>query len=413
MYLVELRPGKEELYRTGDELAAAIRSGEVDGHSRIYHRATSKWISITLHPQYKAIITERPARPTPNANDLAFLGSQAETLEGAAQPPARLDDIASESDADGEGGQGDNPWRRPLAFGISGLFLLFGIQLAFSGPRPQWSTARSDEPEIPATPAEQVAAERETSQQVVSLASTSTGWDEEPAVEVKAEPAPAPKSPAVLPKAPRVAMKLDASMPGSGAREADPKTVEGLLADYGKAYEDARSRLGSGVRVARLNQLFALSRLTPNGGITDTRLGLAGVANFIRVYRQQESSIERTYQDSFTTMSQDLGWTPKVAKRWYTREVGKESEELTTLTDRLIAKIDSVLAILSAEAGAYQLANGKIQFEDPVVARQYGELRRNINTAMDAARIAGGEGSAGPMGYLLRAIGSTRLPVES
>jgi hypothetical protein len=35
MYLVELRPGKEELYRTGDDLASAIRSGEVDGHSRI------------------------------------------------------------------------------------------------------------------------------------------------------------------------------------------------------------------------------------------------------------------------------------------------------------------------------------------------------------------------------------------
>ena len=69
--------------------------------------------------------------------------------------------------------------------------------------------------------------------------------------------------------------------------------------------------------------------------------------------------------------------------------------------------------MLSAEAGAYQLVNGKIRFEDPAVSRQYGELRRNINAAMDAARIAGGEGSAGPMGYLLRAIGSTRLPVES
>jgi hypothetical protein len=102
-----------------------------------------------------------------------------------------------------------------------------------------------------------------------------------------------------------------------------------------------------------------------------------------------------------------------VAKRWYTREIGKESGELATLTERLIAKIDSVLAILSAEAGAYQLVNGKIHFENSAVARQYGELRRNINTAIDAARIAGGEESAGPMGYLLRAIGTTRLPVES
>jgi hypothetical protein len=63
MYLVELRPGKEELYRTGDELATAIRNGDVDMHSRIYHRATSKWISVTLHPQYKAIVSERPAPP--------------------------------------------------------------------------------------------------------------------------------------------------------------------------------------------------------------------------------------------------------------------------------------------------------------------------------------------------------------
>jgi len=207
-------------------------------------------------------------------------------------------------------------------------------------------------------------------------------------------------------------MKFPAALPGSSAGAADSKTVDGLLADYGKAYEDARSRLGSGMRVARLNQLFAISRLTPGGGVTDTRLGLAGVTNFIRVYREQEGSIERMYQDSFTAMSKDLGWSPKVAKRWYSREVGKESSELASLTDRLLAKIDSVLGVLSVEAGAYQLVNGKIHFEDPAATRQYGDLRRNINAAMDAARIAGGEESEGPMGYLLRAIGTTRLPVE-
>ncbi|HEU4525585.1 MAG TPA: hypothetical protein VFR62_11220 [Gemmatimonadales bacterium] len=409
MYLVELRPGKEELYRTGDELAAAIRSGEVDGHSRIYHRSTSKWISITLHPQYKAIVAEKPARPGADASDWTFLAPQAETLEGAVQPPAKLD-MSSESDTtpSPDGDQGDNPWRRPLALGISGLFLVFGIQLAFSGPRPQWSTASVDEPEIPAASAEQVA-----SQQVVSLASTSAAWAEDPVVDEPVEPAPPPKAPAALPKAPRVAMKIDAAVPGSSAAKADPKTVEGLLADYGLAYEDARSRLGSGVRVARLHQLFAVPRLTPGGGITDTRLGLAGVANFVRVYREQEGSIERMYQDSFTAMSKDLGWSPKVAKRWYSRQVGPEPAELASLTDRLLAKIDSVLGVLSAEAGAYQLANGKIHFEDPSAARRYGELRRNIDAAIDAARIAGGEGSEGPMGHLLKAIGTTRLPVES
>ena len=188
MYLVELRPGKEELYRTGDELAAAIRSGEVDGHSRIYHRSSSKWISITLHPQYKAIVSQRAAHQTEGSDWM--LAPQAETLEGATEPPGRLDDIVSDSAAASgpEDDQGDNPWRRPIALGISGLFLLFGIQLAYSGPRPQWSTARANESEIPAA----ATVEQATSQQVVSLASTSTGWDEEPVVEEKVEPAPPP-----------------------------------------------------------------------------------------------------------------------------------------------------------------------------------------------------------------------------
>jgi hypothetical protein len=406
MYLVELRPGKEELYRTGDALAAAIRSGEVDGHSRIYHRATSKWISITLHPQYKAIVAEKPGHPM-DASDW-MLAPQADTLEGATQPDVPLDD-AGDPTLESEGRTGDNPWRRPLAFGISGLFLLFGIQLAFSGPRPQWSTARADDPEIPAAAEEQA-----TAQQVVSLASTSAAWSDEPAAEEEpAESPPAPKAPAVLPKAPRVAMKLDAVVPAPRAAKENAKTVDGLLASYGKAYEDARTRLSSGMRVARLNQLFAPSRLTPNGGITGTRLGLAGLTNFIRVYQEQEGSIERTYQDSFTAMSKDLGWSPKVAKRWYSREVGRESKELTSLTGRLVFGIDSVLAVLSSEAGAYRMTDGKIHFEDATAARQYGELRRNVNAAVDSARIAGGEESAGPMGHLLKAIGTTRLPVES
>ena len=416
MYLVELRPGKEELYRTGDDLAAAIRSGEVDGHSRIYHRSTSKWISITLHPQYKAIVAEKPAKAG-ERNSWTYLTAQAEMLESAVPEPAADADQAPaepESHGDGQSGEGDSPWRRPLALGISGLFLVFGIQLAFSGPRPAWSTnATAKKNEIPAT---QAATEPAASSQVVSLASTSTGWNE--AAGYKAEPASetpvVEKAPAVLPKAPQLVKTIDATVAtAEPAAEADARTVEGLLAGYDQAYEAARNRLGSGIRVARLSQLFASSRLTPDGGVTDTRLGIAGVANFVRVYREQERTIEREFQDSFTAMSKDLRWSPKTAKRWYSRENGKDVSELVTLTDRLLAGIDSVLAVLSAEAGAYKLTGEKIHFEDAAAAREYSELRRGINAAVDSARIAGGEESAGPMGHILKAIGATRLPVES
>ena len=418
MYLVELRPGKEELYRTGDDLASAIRSGEVDGHSRIYHRSTSKWISITLHPQYKAIVAQKPS-PQGDQDDWTYLTAQAETLEShVADPDAMLEAPSEPSpeprDDQSEGGTGYSPWRRPVALGISGLFLVFGIQLAFSGPRPSWSASAA---KPAAVSVEETGTQQATESQVVSLASTSSGWsdtDENLGRGDDSEPVVA-KAPAALPKAPKLTAKsIDTSIPAAGETAVvDGKSVDGLLAGYGKAYADARSRLGSGVRVARLNQLFASTRLTPDGGVTDVRLGIAGVANFIRVYREQENSIEREYQDSFTTLSEELGWSPKVAKRWYSRDGGKDSDELVSLTGRLLSGIDSVLAVLSAEAGAYRIIGNKIHFEDRAAAREYGTLRRNINAAVDAARIAGGEESAGPMGYLLKSIGTTRLPQES
>ena len=260
--------------------------------------------------------------------------------------------------------------------------------------------------------AEPASVEQVSSPQMVSLASTA--WTEPAPPEAGAAPV-VEKAPSVLPKAPQLAPKAIevAVASDSNARsEADAKTIDGLLASYDEAYGGARTRLGSGVRVARLDHLFASSRLTPDGGVTDTRLGLAGLANFIRVYREREGAIEREFQDSFTTLSKDLGWSPKTAKRWYSRENGKESPALAKLTERLLSGIDSVLAVLSAEAGAYKLVDNKIHFEDLNAARQYGELRRNINATVDAARIAGGEGSAGPMGYLIKSIGSTRLPQE-
>jgi hypothetical protein len=57
MYLVELKPGKEEAFHSVEDLAAAIRRDEINSQSRIFHRASSKWISITLHPIYKQVFS--------------------------------------------------------------------------------------------------------------------------------------------------------------------------------------------------------------------------------------------------------------------------------------------------------------------------------------------------------------------
>jgi hypothetical protein len=66
MYLVELEPGREQLYQSVEALASAIRRGEVGPEARIYHRASSTWLSITVHPAYKKIATPQ-ATPSPPA----------------------------------------------------------------------------------------------------------------------------------------------------------------------------------------------------------------------------------------------------------------------------------------------------------------------------------------------------------
>ena len=413
MYLVELRPGKEELYRSGDELAAAIRRGDVDVHSRIYHRATSKWISVTLHPQFKAIVAEKASEPLPplERTQWTYLTAQSETLE-AVEP----------GDGGETGGSGvtpsasrHHPWRRLFGLGVASVALVLGVQLAFAGPRPPWAGS-GDEAAVDAVPAVQQD-EPSSSQSVVSLAGTSTGWDSKTRVYDPVTEAPAPAeqpAPAELPRAPKLRLKtLKDVLPSTKpAAAAEANTIEGLLSRYGTAYQSARERLESGIRVAHIQQLFAPTRLAPDGGLTDTRLALAGVANFIRVYRQQESAIEKEYQDSFTVLSKQHGWSSRAVRRWYSRGPQKEPAALAALSARLLASVDTLLGVLDEEAGAYRLGEGTISFEDIEASRRYSGLRKQITQMIELARSAGGEETAGPIGQLLQVVGTTRLPRE-
>ena len=65
MFLVELKSGQQEVYHSLDDFTAAIRRGEVSAQSRIYHRAASRWIPVTLHPHFRKIAAERPVEPLP------------------------------------------------------------------------------------------------------------------------------------------------------------------------------------------------------------------------------------------------------------------------------------------------------------------------------------------------------------
>ena len=410
MYLVELRPGKEELYRTGDELAAAIRNGDVDTHSRIYHRATSKWISVTLHPQYKAIISEvrpsDPALPPLERQTWTFFNDPTDELAGAhdPEPPA--------ADEKNPGDDPNQPWRRPLALSVMGGLLILGLQLAAAGPRPPWSVRQATAESGLVVPAS--APVPSPNSPMVSLAASWRERGTAPIVETSL-----PSSAAhVLPAAPKLGTRalLKAAAPkveSSKDKGAETRGANDLVQRWSAAHDAARARLESGVRVARLSQLFSAGRLTPGGGVTETRMSLAGVANFVRVYRQQQAVIDREYQDSFTVAAKTQAWTPAAVRVWYARGELKETPPMAALTSSLLEGIDSLFGVLDAQAGTYTLTKNTIKFEDAGAAREFTALRGRIIAAVDSAKVAGGWELPGPMTYLLQAIGTTRLPVAT
>jgi|tagenome__1003787_1003787.scaffolds.fasta_scaffold18449305_1 hypothetical protein len=91
MYLVDLGLGEETLFRSGDELAEAIRRGIVGEQSRIYHRARATWLPITAHPEYRRITAEHPAAPraTYSQRQWTFMRREEADATPAPAPPTQ------------------------------------------------------------------------------------------------------------------------------------------------------------------------------------------------------------------------------------------------------------------------------------------------------------------------------------
>jgi hypothetical protein len=110
-YLVEVSRGRELLYQTPLALRAAMRSGEISPDSRIFHRTSSTWVSITKHPESRRFLTD-------------------------AHPPAKLDlptPVASAGPPDRPGARG---FFRSLADRGAGLVRRLKMRGDSQGPKP-------------------------------------------------------------------------------------------------------------------------------------------------------------------------------------------------------------------------------------------------------------------------------------
>jgi hypothetical protein len=96
MYLVEIETGREELFQSVESLASAIRSGDVGPTSRIFHRASSSWVSITVHPEYRKAAAARAKEPLPPLarKQWTFYGIEPKSREF--DEPAETAEVATE-----------------------------------------------------------------------------------------------------------------------------------------------------------------------------------------------------------------------------------------------------------------------------------------------------------------------------
>lgn len=106
MYLVEIAVGREQLYESPDALGSAIRRGVVGPESRIFHRASGNWVSITLHPEYKKVMADVATEPLPPLarTRWTFFGLEPRGREFDEHDPADAEDAAPATTAEGPSG---------------------------------------------------------------------------------------------------------------------------------------------------------------------------------------------------------------------------------------------------------------------------------------------------------------------
>jgi hypothetical protein len=94
MFLVEIEPGREELYHSVNALATAIQSGVVGPRSRIFHRSSSSWVSITVHPEFRKAAAARESAPLPPLARTRWTFFGHESNEREISDPQAADDKA-------------------------------------------------------------------------------------------------------------------------------------------------------------------------------------------------------------------------------------------------------------------------------------------------------------------------------
>ena len=203
----------------------------------------------------------------------------------------------------------------------------------------------------------------------------------------------------VLPAAPRLGQLTAGNVTATGSSPA------ALGARYNAAHDAADAALESRLRASGITALFSDARLG-NDHVSDARMAVSGIANFIRTFRQQDATVEKAYRDTAAQLSDD--WSASEKSAWARIMTRGESSAAARSADQLLSDISSMLGVLEEQAGAYDMSGGKVTFRDAGATLRYGALRRRV-----ADRLAAGDSASAVTSTITKVIGSTKPPVEN
>jgi hypothetical protein len=203
----------------------------------------------------------------------------------------------------------------------------------------------------------------------------------------------------ILPAAPRLGQLTAGNVTATGSSPA------ALGARYNAAHDAADAALESRLRASGITALFSDARLG-NDRVSDARMAVSGIANFIRTFRLQDAAIEKAYRDSAVQLSED--WSVSEKSAWAQIMTRGESSAAARSADQLLSDISSMLGVLEEQAGAYDLSGGKVTFRDAGATLRYGALRRRV-----ADRLAAGDSASAVASSITKVIGPTKPPVEN
>lgn len=466
MYRIELRAGEEAIYKTFDELAKAVRTGVITSHARVWHGASEKWLPITVHPHYKRaqeapapaaaappappapapadhapapIALPEPAAPKPG--ELEFLeipellpraqravtGSlfgppaatprHIEALVAAADQAPTLVPVSSGRDEIliDISKPGLRLFGRRTVGIAAGVVLVAGAVTVLMSREPSTRTDAGSADSAAAMASTSLAATPNNSFEVSAPPDAGAGTAHDRGIAASPStmymPMPAiPDGPASdRPAAPDSAKVLPAA-PSLGKLGAENVTATGsspsaLGARYNAAHDAAAAALENRLRASGITALFSDTRLS-SGGVSDARMAVAGIANFIRSFRTQDAAVEAAYQDSASQHHDE--WSAAEKAAWRKIMTRGESDAAARSADQLLSDISSMLGVLEEQAGAYTLGGGKVTFRDAGATLRYGTLRRRV-----ASRLAAGDSTSAVTSTLIKVIGSARPPIEN